>query len=377
MIYLDNNATTRLAPEAREAMLPFLGEEYGNPSSPYALGGRAKEAGIAARKAVCAWLNASMTELVFTSGATESNHQAILGALRLRPEHRHIVTTAVEHPSTLKLCDWLETQGIRVTRLPVDAQGNLDLAQLQAAITPDTALVTMMWANNETGVIFPVEEAAAIARARGVLFHADAVQALGKMPFSWKNSAIDLLSFSGHKLHGPKGIGGLLIRKGIDLPALLFGSQERGRRGGSENMPGIVGMGVAASLLQGYTASPTLRDRLESKILAALPFAGINGGTAARVATTSNIRFDGIDAEALLMKLDRAGICASMGAACQAGGNDPSHVLLAMGLTREQTLSSLRFSLSRYTTQEEIDAAARQIIAAAQTFVSPPTALYA
>jgi len=387
MIYLDNNATTRLAPEARTAMLPFFDEEYGNPSSPYALGGRAKEAAIAARKTICSWLDASMAELILTSGATESNHQAILGALKMYPQRRHIITTEVEHPSTLKLCDWLATQGIRITRLPVDSDGQIDLTQLQAAITPETALVTMMWANNETGVIFPVEEVAAIAKAHGVLLHVDAVQALGKLPFdwqpfSWKNSAIDLLSFSGHKLHGPRGIGGLLVRKGVDLPALFFGSQERGRRGGTENMPAIVGMGVAASLLQAQTSSSFLRDRLEQKILEALPNAIINGAAATRVINTSNICFAGIDAEALLIKLDKAGICASMGAACQAGGNQPSHVLLAMGLTHEQTLSSLRFSLSRYTRQFEIDTAADQIIAAVRSFepqrFSPsPTAVFA
>jgi len=377
MIYLDNNATTKLAPEAREAMLPFLDEEYGNPSSAYALGGRAKEAGTTARKAVCAWLDASMAELVFTSGATESNHQAILGALKLCPEKRHIVTTAAEHTSTLKLSAWLETQGYRVTRLAVSANGELYISQLEAAICADTALVTMMWANNETGVIFPVEEAANIAKARGALFHVDAVQALGKLPFSWRQNAIDLLSFSGHKLHGPKGVGGLLVRKGVDLPPLFFGSQERGRRGSSENVPGIVGMGVAAELLQGYSADSSLRDRLEGRVLQALPKAYVNGVRAPRIANTSNICFAGLDAEALLMKLDRAGICVSMGAACQTGGNEPSHVLLAMGLSREQALSSLRFSLSRYSTQQEIDVAADQIVAAVKSFAPSPTAVLA
>lgn len=368
MIYLDNNATTMLAPEVRAAMLPFLGEEYGNPSSPYQLGMRAKEAGIVARKAVCAWLDAGMAELIFTSGATESNHMAILGALKLHPEKRHIVTTAVEHHSTLKLCAWLETQGYRVTYVPVSSTGGLDFAQLEAALDDETALLTLLWANNETGVIFPVDEVVRLAKARNILVHVDAVQALGKLPFSWKDSRIDLLSFSGHKLHGPKGIGGLLVRKGVDLPPLFFGSQERGRRGGSENMPGMVGMGVAALLMQQHSVNPVLRDLLETRLLAALPNAVVNGSAAMRVANTSNICFAGVDAEAMLMKLDKAGICASMGAACQAGGNEPSHVLLAMGLSREAALSSLRFSLSRYTSEQEVVTAADQIVAAVLSF---------
>lgn len=364
MIYLDNNATTRLIPQALEAMLPFLGEQHGNPSSQHALGKHAKEAIIAARKSICQWLDASQAELVMTSGATESNHMAIMGALKLHPERRHLVVTAVEHPSTLKLCDWLETQGYTISRLAVDAQGQPNLAQVEAVVSNNTALVSMMWVNNETGTIFPVEAVADIAKSSGAFMHVDAVQALGKLPFSWKQSHIDLLSFSGHKLHGPKGIGGLLVRKGINFPPLLFGSQERGRRGGSENVPGIVGMGVAASLILEEYIDPSLRDRLESALTNVLPCAHINAAGSPRVANTSNIRFDGIDAEALLMKLDLAGVCASMGAACGAGGNEPSHVLTAMGLSREQALSSLRFSLSRYTTAQEIDEAAWHIVEA-------------
>jgi cysteine desulfurase len=373
MIYLDNNATTKLAPEALEAMLPFLTEDYGNPSSTYALGGRAKEAVMTARKAVADWLDAAPTELVFTSGATESNHHAILGALRSRPERRHVVVTRVEHASTLKLCDWLQNQGYAITYLDVDADCQPDLAALEAAVTEDTALVSMMWVNNETGTIFPVEAAADMAHSKAALMHVDAVQALGKLPFSWKQSAIDLLSFSGHKLHGPKGIGGLLVRKGLALPPLLFGSQERGRRGGSENVPGIVGLGAAANLMKESHPDSTLRDRLEAALLAALPRACINAAAAPRVANTSNIRFEDVEAEALLMKLDRAGVCVSMGAACQAGGNAASHVLTAMGLSSKQALSSLRFSLSRHTTGQEIDEAIGHVITAVRSLQPTPS----
>jgi cysteine desulfurase len=369
MIYLDNNATTRIAPEVKEAMLPFLDEAYGNPSSQNALGQRAKETLIAARRAVAEALHASPPEVVFTSGATESNHAAILGVLEyFGGKRRHIVASAVEHPSTLKLLQALEKQGVEVTLVPVDEHGMLDLATLDAAISHETALVSAMWANNETGVIFPVEEIAHLARLHGALFHTDAVQAVGRLPLAWNNSAIDLLSFSGHKLHAPKGVGALLVRKGLSLPSLLHGSQERNRRGGTENMMGIAGLGSAMTLLD--TAQDirlqSLRDQLEQRITAALPFARINSGRAPRIANTSNIAFGGLNGEALLLQLERAGVVASSGSACQSGGNRPSHVLGAMGLDGAQAQASLRFSLSRYTTSDEIGQAAATIIAAAR-----------
>lgn len=367
MIYLDNNATTRLAPEVRAALLPFLDEAYGNPSSQNALGQRAKETVLAARQAVAMALDASPAEIVFTSGATESNHAAIAGALgHFKGQRRHIVASAVEHPATLKLLQALQQQGIEVTLIPVDEQGMLDLAALDAAITHDTALVSVMWANNETGVIFPVEEIAHLAKLHGSLFHTDAVQAVGRLPLNWQHRAIDLLSFSGHKLHAPKGSGALLVRKGLHLPPLLHGSQERNRRGGTENVMGIAGLGVAATLLD--TAElprlQQLRDQLEQRISAALPYARINGGQAPRIANTSNIGFGELNGEALLLQLERAGVIASSGSACQSGGNRPSQVLSAMGQDDTAAKASLRFSLSRYTTEHEIEQAAATIIAA-------------
>lgn len=369
MIYLDNNATTRIAPEVRQTMLPFLDEAYGNPSSQNTLGQHAKEAILAARRTVAEALHASPAEVLFTSGATESNHAAIIGALAyFNGQRRHIVASAVEHPSTLKLLQALEAQGVTVTLVGVDEDGILDLAALDAAITHDTALVSVMWANNETGVIFPVEEIAHLAKLRGALFHTDAVQAIGRLPLDWTSSNIDLLSFSGHKLHAPKGIGALLIRKGLNLPPLLHGSQERSRRGGTENVMGIAGLGVAMSLLDlpAQTGLQALRDRFEQCVIAALPFARINGTNAPRISNTSNIGFGDLDGEALLLRLERAGVIAGSGAACQSGGNRPSHVLSAMGLDATSALSSLRFSLSRYTTTDEIERAADITISAAR-----------
>lgn len=367
MIYLDNNATTGLAPEVRDALLSFLDGEYGNPSSKNAPGQRAKESVMAARQAISATLEAAPAELIFTGSATESNHTAILGALRQSIGRRHIVSTEVEHPSTLKLLRWLENQGMTLTLIPVDTHGALDMAALDAAITDATALVSVMWANNETGVVYPVEEIAQLAKSRGALFHTDAVQALGRLPLVWKQSAIDLLSFSGHKLHAPQGIGGLLVRRGLNIPPLLFGSQERNRRGGTENVMGIAGLGVAAKLLDAaeHSRLESLRNQMEIQICSALPFARINGMNAPRVANTSNIQFGELNSEALLLHLERAGIIASSGAACQSGGNQPSHVLTAMGLDKTAAQASLRFSLSRYTTAEEMERATASIITTA------------
>ncbi|HET7831731.1 MAG TPA: aminotransferase class V-fold PLP-dependent enzyme [Gallionella sp.] len=365
-VYLDNNATTRLAPEVRAALLPLLDDEYGNPSSSNALGQRAKERVMLARHAVANALGAATGDVMFTGSATEANHQAILGALRhFGGTRRHIISSTVEHPSTLKLLHWLKQRGYPVTLLPVDQHGALDLDELKAALGEDTAIVSIMWANNETGVIFPVERIAQLAKSCGALFHTDAVQAVGRLPLDWKYSNIDLLSFSGHKLHAPKGIGALLLRNHLTLTPLLFGSQERNRRGGTENMLGIVGLGVAATLLDlpAQERVGKLCSHMEQRIVSRLPFARINGQQAPRVSNTSNIRFGNLNAEALLVRLERAGVIASHGAACEAGGQHASHVLTAMGLDQAAARASLRFSLSRHTSAAEIDRATEAIIA--------------
>lgn len=359
-IYLDNNATTALAPECVEAVLACLRDSYGNPSSKHGVGERAKGLVEQARAAVARLLNAAAAEIVFTASGTEANHLAILGALAARPGKVHVVVSAVEHPSTLSLLAHLETTGVRVTRLPVNRGGMLDPAALEQAITPDTALVSLMWANNETGVLFPIVEAAQIAKSRGVLFHTDAVQVAGKIPLDLAQVPVDLLTLAGHKFHAPKGVGTLFVRKGLKLQPMLFGHQERGRRGGTENVPAIVGMGVACELAAREMAAKAvamaaLRDRLETGVLMRIPCARINGGAALRVSNTSSVRFGELAAEAILDKLDKAGIYASSGAACTAGGSAPSHVLSAMGLSEAQALATIRFSLSRYTTETEID----------------------
>ncbi|AWJ90370.1 cysteine desulfurase NifS [Azospirillum baldaniorum] len=368
MIYLDNNATTPLAPEVREAMLPHLSGEFGNPSSPHAAGMAAKRAVGEARGRVAALVGAKAADILFTASATEANHTALLGTLRAvaaeRPERRHLVTTAIEHPSTLMLANDLERQGWRVTVLPVDGTGTIALADLRDAVTAETALVSVLWANNETGAIQPVGAAADIAQARGALFHTDAVQAAGRLPIRVDAVNADLLTLSAHKMHGPKGIGALFIRKGVPFAPLIHGHQERHRRGGTENVPAIVGFGAAANRAAASVAEAggmaILRDRLERGVLAAWPGSRVNGEGAARLSNTSNIRFADpqgrpLDAEELLMRLDRAGIAVSMGAACASGGNEPSHVLTAMGLTPAEAAASLRFSLSRYSTAEEVE----------------------
>lgn len=359
-IYLDHNATTPVAPECVEPMLAAMRDAYGNPASKHSAGERAKQLTERARAQVAHLLNAATSEIVFTSGGTEANHLALLGGLAAATGKRHIVTSAVEHPSTLQLLAQLETQGVRISRLPVNGEGRLDLMTLERAITPGTALVSLMWANNETGVLFPVEEAARIAKSKGALFHTDAVQAAGKHPIDLTRVPADLLSLSGHKLHAPKGVGVLFVRKGLKFPPMLFGQQERGRRGGTENVPAITGLGVACRLAceelevkPGITGA--LRDQFECGILARIPFTSINGGMAPRVGNTSNVRFGELEGEAILDRLDKSGICASSGAACTAGGNEPSHVLRAMGYSDAEAQASIRFSLSRYTTGREID----------------------
>ena len=375
MIYFDNNATTALAPEAREAMLPHLFEQYGNPSSPHAAGMAARQAVGVARGQVAALIGAKPADILFTASATEANHTALLGTLRALSDEalsvhgsarRHIVTTAVEHPSTLMLVRDLERQGWRVTILPVDEAGGLDLNRLRAAVTGETALVSVMWANNETGVVMPVAKAADIAQSRGALFHTDAVQAAGRLPIDVDAVNADLLTLSAHKMHGPKGAGALYIRRGTPFAPLIHGHQERHRRGGTENVPAIVGFGAAAALARAAVAEAggiaILRDRLERGIVARWPGCRVNGSAAAhRLPNTTSIRFADpqgrpVDAEEILLRLDRAGIAVSMGAACASGRNEPSHVLTAMGLSPMEAAASLRFSLSRYSTAEEVEA---------------------
>lgn len=359
-IYLDHNATTRPVPEVIAAMTECLEHCWGNPSSAHRLGAAAKGRLNAARAQVAALIGAVAARIVFTASATEANHMAILGALAARPDRRHIVTSAVEHPSSLMLLRHLQSRGVRVTALGVDAEGRLDRAALDAAIDDDTALVSLMWANNETGVLFPVAGIAEIAQRRGVLFHCDAVQAAGRVTIDLAQLPIDLLTLSAHKLHGPKGVGALYVRKEFALPPMIFGHQERARRGGTENLAAIAGFGVAAQLA---ARAPTedipriaaLRDRLEFGLLQHIPQTRLNGAVAARIGNTTNLRFATVDAEIVLDRLDRAGICASSGAACAAGGTEPSPVLLAMGQSRAEALAALRFSLGRDTTAAEID----------------------
>jgi len=363
-IYLDHNATTPPAPEVLAAMAECLAHCWGNPSSQHRLGAAAKARLVAARAQVAGLLGTSPARIVFTGSATEANHLAILGAisgaLAARPDKRHVITSAVEHPASRLLFKHLEARGLRVTTLGVDGAGRLDLGELAAAIGDDTALVSLMWANNETGVLFPIPEAAALAQSRGALFHCDAVQAVGRIPIDLSRLPVDLLSLSAHKLYGPKGVGALYVRKDLALPPLIFGHQERGRRGGTENLAAIVGFGVAAELATRAPAADmprlaALRDRLEGGLQQQLPHTRINGAGAERLANTSNLGFATVDAEILLDRLDKAGVCASSGSACAAGGTEPSPVLLAMGQTRPAALAALRFSLGRGTSAADIE----------------------
>ncbi|OIQ68660.1 cysteine desulfurase NifS [mine drainage metagenome] len=378
LFYFDNNATTRVLPQVMQAMQPWFCEQYGNPSSSHPLGQYARQALVTAHKAVAAFLNATPAEIVFTSGATESNHMAILGALAADPARRKIVTSTVEHASTLRLLDHLASHGVEVVQVPVDGGGALDLDALAAAVTPDTALVTLMHANNETGVLFPITEAAAIAHVQGALFHTDAAQTAGKIALDVSQLGCDLLSFSGHKLHAPKGVGVLFVRKGFAVAPLVHGHQERHRRGGTENLPAIVGLDVACRLAQQHLAGDPgqvalLRDRLERELVKRIPAARINGA-GPRVPNTTSLCLAGHSGEELLHRLGQAGIMASQGSACTAAGTDPSHVLLAMGLGRNDALSTIRFSLSRETTEAEIDIVLQSIIALVRPAVSLPVA---
>lgn len=356
--YFDNNATTRVLPEVLEAMLPWFTEYYGNASSSHQFGQFAKEALMTARASVAKFLHASPAEIVFTSGSTESNHMAIMSSLAIHPTRRRIVTSAVEHSSTLQLLDELAKTGVDVIQVPVNAKGELNIAFLKAAVTKETALVTLMHANNETGVIFPIAEVADIAHEEGALFHTDAAQTAGKIALDVTQLACDFLSFSGHKLHAPKGIGVIFVKKGITVKSLIHGHQERNRRGGTENQTGIIGLGIACQLAHqaisdSNSTISSLRNELEQTMLKTLPFVSVNG-TASRVPNTTNLCFSGLHGEELLHKLNKAGVMASLGSACTAGSTEPSHVLLAMGLSREDALSSLRLSLSKETTEDEV-----------------------
>ncbi|MDR2695464.1 MAG: cysteine desulfurase NifS [Deltaproteobacteria bacterium] len=366
-IYLDNNATTKVAPEVFEAMRPYLAELYGNASSMYRFGGRLGAALNTAREQTAALLGAAPEEIVFTSCGTESDATAIWSALRAQPDKRHIVTTQVEHPAVLTLCKHCGLHGYSVTFLPVDEKGLVSLDALAAALRDDTALVSMMYANNESGVIFPVAEAAAMAGARGIPFHTDAVQAVGKIPIRLSGLPVDYLALSGHKLHAPKGIGALYVRRGAKFrPFLLGGQQEYGRRAGTENVAFIVALGKAAELAaarinEENTAVRALRDRLETGLMSAIPEAVVNGDSEKRLPNTLNIAFRHIEGEAILLMLDRLGICASSGSACASGKLEPSNVLRATGVPVTHVHGSVRFSLSRYTTQEEIDYVVREL----------------
>jgi cysteine desulfurase len=359
--YFDNNATTRVAPEVVEAMVPFLTEYWGNPSSAYSFGNQVGKHIEAARAKAAALLNADSREIVFTSCGTESNNSAIHSALTLNPNKRHFLTTAVEHSANINFGEYLRKQGCQVTLLPVESDGSLDLHLLEKSIRPDTAIVSVMWANNETGVIFPIEEIAAICRSKGVLFHTDAVQVAGKLPIDVKALGVDFLSLSAHKLHAPKGIGLLYVKRRTKFqPYLIGGHQERGRRGGTENSASIIAFGRAAELAMDRledenTRVRQLRDRLEDGILKAIPKTMRNGAKESRLPNTSNIAFDAVEAEAILMLLDQAGICASSGSACTTGSLNPSHVLTAMGLDPMRARGCLRFSLSFYNNAAEVD----------------------
>lgn len=359
--YFDNNATSRVDEEVAAAMEPFFHGLYANPSSMHFFGGSLQVYLDTARQQVADLIGAKPEEIIFTSCGTESDSTAIYSALRSQPEKKHFITTQVEHPAVLSLSKSLEKQGYRVTLLPVDTEGRINLEDLKNAITSDTALVSMMWANNETGVVFPVEEAARIAHSRGVLFHTDAVQAAGKVPINLAESKIDMLSISGHKLHAPKGIGVLYVRKGIPFkPFLIGGHQEEGRRAGTENVPYIVGLGKAAELAKKHldienVKVRALRDRLEAGLAAAIPNTKINGKGAERLPNTLSICFEYIEGESILLMLSEKGICASSGSACTSGSLEPSHVLRAMKVPQTYAHGSIRLSLSIYNTEEEVE----------------------
>jgi cysteine desulfurase len=360
-VYVDNNATTKVAPEVLEVMLPYFSEYYGNPSSMHFFGGQVQKKVDEARAKVADFLGAEPSEIVFTSCGTESDNAAILGTLDSYPEKRHLITTRVEHPAVGNVSTYLGRKGYRVTELSVDREGRLDLDEFKESLTDETTLVTIMYANNETGVIFPIEEIGEIVKARGIPFHTDGVQAAGKIPLNMKKSKLDMLSLSGHKLHAPKGIGVLYIRKGTRFsPFMIGGHQEKGRRGGTENVPYIIGLGKACELAKKHLDEENakvkaLRDYLEAKLLEKIPNTLVNGDRVHRLPNTVSVSFEYVEGESILLLLSDLGICASSGSACTSGSLEPSHVLRAMGVPFTAAHGSIRFSLSIYNTKEEMD----------------------
>ena len=362
VIYLDNNATTKVAPEVVDAMLPYLSDYYGNPSSMHSFGGDVAEKIKEARENVANLIGATADEIVFTSCGTESDSTAIRAAIESNPDRKHIVTSRVEHPAVKNLYEVLSKKGYRVTFVPVDGQGILDLDYLCKNLSDDTAVVSLMWANNETGVIFPIEEISKRTKDQGIVFHTDAVQAVGKIPIDVNGTGMDLLSLTGHKFHAPKGIGALYIRKGTKYsPFMIGGHQEKGRRGGTENVASIIALGKAAELAKkhldedGYEHIGRLRDKLETNLLTRISHSMVNGDREHRLLNTTSIAYEYVEGEAILLMMNEHGICASSGSACTSGSLEPSHVLRAMGVPFTAAHGSIRYSLSRYTTEEEID----------------------
>jgi cysteine desulfurase len=361
IIYLDNNSSTCIDPAVLEEMMPFLTTRYGNPSGSHRFGAQVKKATDLAHERVAAMLGCEPGEVVFTSCGTESDNTAIHSALQMSPERRHVVTTSVEHNAVLNYCEALVRRGYEATIVPVDEQGHLDVEEVEAAIRPDTAIVSVMWANNETGVIYPVQKIADICRVKGVFFHTDAVQTVGKMPIDLAGRSIHFLSLSGHKLHAPKGVGALYVnRKSRFQPLIIGGPQEGGRRAGTDNVASIVGLGKAAELAmetieEENSRVRALRDRFEKTLRTELDDVLINGDPKTRLPNTSNLAFIGVDAQAVLLKLDQAGICCSLGSSCTTGAIQPSHVLRAMHFSNERARSSIRFSFGRFNTEAELD----------------------
>jgi len=363
VIYLDHNATTPLDKRVLDAMMPYLENDWGNPSSPYRFGNITRAAIEKARHTVSHCAGCKPAEIVFTAGGTESDNLAIRGPVHaLKAKGNRIVTTSIEHHAVLNTCKALETAGFRVTYLPVDSSGVINIRDLEQNLSPETVLITVMHANNETGVLQPVREIADLARSRGILFHVDAVQTAGKFPQPICSIEADLISFSAHKIYGPKGAGGLYIRKGTPImPIITGGPQETGFRAGTENIAGIVGLAHAYTLAAESAGSEAkrlegLRDRLETRLLSEFPEAKINGAEAVRIPNTTNISFEGVDGESIVLGLDLQGICASTGSACSTGEPEPSHVLTAMGLSTKEAQGSIRISLGKSTEEKDIDA---------------------
>jgi cysteine desulfurase len=361
VIYVDNNATTQVAPQVLEEMLPYFNEYYGNPSSMHTFGGMVERKIVESRERLAELLGASPDEIIFTSSGTESDSTAIRAAILSNPDKKHILTSRVEHPAVKNLFEYLSKNGYRVTFVPVDRKGRLDLDYLYKNLSEDTAIVSIMWANNESGVIFPIEEIGGVLKEKGIVFHTDAVQVVGKIPIDLKNVDVDMFSLSGHKFHGPKGVGALYVRKGTKYsPFLIGGHQEKGRRGGTENVASIIGLGKASELAAAKLSDENirvkpLRDKLEAELLNRIPNSIVNGDRENRLPNTTSIAFEYVEGEAILLMMDEFGICASSGSACTSGSLEPSHVLRAMGVPFTAAHGSIRFSLSIYNTEEEID----------------------